>query len=90
MIWKIEEYDTDSVLLTIDQVIDKPRGKALADEFQVTFFECSAKANVNVDQAFSSIVRDVMKRLPNTVQQQEKVLPLPKPKPQEKSCCVIL
>ncbi len=39
------------------------RGQALADEFGMSFFETSAKANVNVEAAFFTITRDIKKRL---------------------------
>ncbi|KIZ04973.1 small rab-related GTPase [Monoraphidium neglectum] len=39
------------------------RGKALADEYGIAFFETSAKDNSNVEEAFTSIARDVMQRL---------------------------
>lgn len=38
-------------------------GKALADEFGIPFLETSAKGNVNVEQVFCSIAKDVMQRL---------------------------
>ncbi|GFH26104.1 uncharacterized protein HaLaN_24194 [Haematococcus lacustris] len=39
------------------------RGKALADEYRIQFFETSAKENVNVEEVFTAIALDVMKRL---------------------------
>lgn len=39
------------------------RGQALAKEYNMPFFETSAKENYNVEQVFSAIARDVMKRL---------------------------
>ena len=38
-------------------------GKALADEFGIPFLETSAKGNVNVEQVFCSVAKDVMLRL---------------------------
>ena len=38
-------------------------GKALADEFGIPFLETSAKGNINVEQVFCSIAKDVMQRL---------------------------
>lgn len=34
----------------------------LASEFQIPFFEASAKADINVQQAFSKLVEDVVDR----------------------------
>ena len=45
------------------RVISHARGKALADEFGIPFFETSAKANVKVEDAFFSIARDIKNRL---------------------------
>ncbi|KAK9824041.1 hypothetical protein WJX72_007220 [[Myrmecia] bisecta] len=42
------------------------KGQALADEFGIQFFETSAKNNVNVDEVFQSIAKDVMLRLKDT------------------------
>lgn len=38
-------------------------GKALAAEFEINFFETSAKQNINVDKAFISIATDIVGRL---------------------------
>lgn len=38
-------------------------GKALADEFNVKFFETSAKTPTNVEEAFLAIARDVKARV---------------------------
>ncbi|KAI8016389.1 Ras-related protein RABE1c [Camellia lanceoleosa] len=38
-------------------------GQALADEYGIKFFETSAKTNLNVEQVFFSITRDIKQRL---------------------------
>ncbi len=39
------------------------KGKELADEFGIGFFETSAKLNTNVDEAFTFIAKDIVARL---------------------------
>jgi len=45
------------------RVVDFGKGKALADEYHIKFFEASAKNSVNVDEAFITLARDIKKRL---------------------------
>eukprot|EP00218_Dolichomastix_sp_CCMP3274_P006602 CAMPEP_0170143460 /NCGR_PEP_ID=MMETSP0033_2-20121228/11068_1 /TAXON_ID=195969 /ORGANISM="Dolichomastix tenuilepis, Strain CCMP3274" /LENGTH=230 /DNA_ID=CAMNT_0010379909 /DNA_START=129 /DNA_END=821 /DNA_ORIENTATION=+ len=45
------------------RVVSTARGQALADEFGIKFFETSAKRNINVEQSFSTIAREVTARL---------------------------
>uniref|UniRef100_A0A0A9C8M2 Uncharacterized protein n=1 Tax=Arundo donax TaxID=35708 RepID=A0A0A9C8M2_ARUDO len=42
------------------------KGQALADEYGIKFFETSAKTNLNVEQVFFSIGRDIKQRLSET------------------------
>ena len=45
------------------RVVSFARGKALADEFGLNFFETSAKNNVQVDDSFTTLAREVKDRL---------------------------
>jgi len=45
------------------RAVPTERGAALADEFEVEFFECSAKNDTNVQQAFGALVARVVVRL---------------------------
>ncbi|KAJ1903918.1 GTP-binding protein, partial [Tieghemiomyces parasiticus] len=48
------------------KVISKEQGQALAEEHQIRFLETSAKSNINVEEAFFSLARDIKKRLIDT------------------------
>jgi len=48
------------------RAVSTARGQALADEYGIKFFETSTKTNINVEQAFFSIAKDIMKRLSET------------------------
>jgi len=45
------------------QVVEVSRGQQLASEYNIKFFETSAKSNVNVAEAFYEIASDIKKRL---------------------------
>ncbi|MBW0490379.1 hypothetical protein O181_030094 [Austropuccinia psidii MF-1] len=45
------------------KVIDESQGRELAAELGILFMETSAKANINVEEAFFSLARDIKARL---------------------------
>ncbi|XP_047171672.1 ras-related protein RABE1a [Vigna umbellata] len=45
------------------RAVPTSKGQALADEYGIKFFETSAKTNMNVDEVFFSIARDIKQRL---------------------------
>ncbi|KAF3910407.1 hypothetical protein ABW20_dc0103783 [Dactylellina cionopaga] len=45
------------------RVISTERGQALANELGIPFMEVSAKANINVEEAFLLLARDIKKRI---------------------------
>eukprot|EP01135_Chromosphaera_perkinsii_P009379 Nk52_evm55s1737 gene=Nk52_evmTU55s1737 len=47
------------------RVISKERGEKLAEECGIKFLETSAKNNINVEEAFLTIARDIKKKMDN-------------------------
>ncbi|KAG6436197.1 hypothetical protein SASPL_101082 [Salvia splendens] len=48
------------------RAVPTSKGQALADEYGIKFFETSAKTNLNVEEVFFSIARDIKQRLSDT------------------------
>ncbi|GAB2234069.1 hypothetical protein Droror1_Dr00003306 [Drosera rotundifolia] len=48
------------------RAVPTAKGQALADEYGIKFFETSAKTNLNVEEVFFSIARDIKQRLADT------------------------
>uniref|UniRef100_A0A2N9IN26 Uncharacterized protein n=1 Tax=Fagus sylvatica TaxID=28930 RepID=A0A2N9IN26_FAGSY len=48
------------------RAVPTSKGQALADEYGIKFFETSAKTNLNVEEVFFSIARDIKRRLVET------------------------
>jgi len=75
------------------RLIDTARGKSLADEFKIPFFETSAKNSINVEESFISLARDVKKRLIDTAKPttepsiQLKAKPSQPQQTPKKGCC---
>eukprot|EP01027_Heterolobosea_sp_BB2_P006111 GEZU01009266.1.p1 GENE.GEZU01009266.1~~GEZU01009266.1.p1 ORF type:complete len:216 (-),score=58.90 GEZU01009266.1:248-895(-) len=68
----IEQHATENVNkillgnkcdLVEKKMVDSSRGQQLADEYGIKFLETSAKNNINVEEAFFTIARDIKKRL---------------------------
>ncbi|KAK6943697.1 Small GTPase [Dillenia turbinata] len=54
------------------RAVPTSKGQALADEYGIKFFETSAKTNLNVEEVFFSIARDIKQRLAETDSKAEK------------------
>jgi GTPase SAR1 family protein len=44
------------------RVVSKEDGESLAKEFNLSYFETSAKKATNIDISFSSLVKEILKR----------------------------
>lgn len=49
--------------MTDQRVVSAAEGQALAKEYNINFFETSAKQDTNVEQAFLTIATDVKNRM---------------------------
>lgn len=47
-----------------ERIVSKSEGEELAERLHVNFFETSVKSNVNVNEAFSALVREIRKATP--------------------------
>uniref|UniRef100_A0A453FW00 Ras-related protein ARA-3 n=1 Tax=Aegilops tauschii subsp. strangulata TaxID=200361 RepID=A0A453FW00_AEGTS len=94
----IEQHASDNVnKILIGNKADmdeSKRGQALADEYGIQFFETSAKTNLNVEQVFFSIARDIKQRLAETDSKPEdRTIKINKtegsenPESQKSACC---
>lgn len=45
------------------RVVPESEGKELAEKLGIPFLEVSAKSNINIDNAFYSLAKDIKKRL---------------------------
>ena len=54
--------DTSGALVA-KRAVAAARGQALADQHGIRFFETSAKNSINIEEAFSTITRDIKQRL---------------------------
>jgi len=97
---QIQQHASDSVNKVLlgnkcDMVekrkVETSRGNSLAEEYGVKFFETSAKSNIQVEQAFMTIAKDVMHRLIETSSSSEPKGVDPKAPltgaPGKKGCC---
>nr|XP_010920684.1 ras-related protein RABE1c isoform X2 [Elaeis guineensis] len=102
----IEQHASDSVNKILignkadmdesKRAVPTSRGQALADEYGIKFFETSAKTNLNVEQVFFSIARDIKQRIAESDNKpEERTIKISKPDqaadeakaPERSACC---
>ncbi|XP_050364991.1 ras-related protein RABE1a-like [Argentina anserina] len=69
--------------------VPKSKGQALADEYGIKFFETSAKTNMNVEEVFCALARDIRPELYNSSRSMPECLGLGinRSASQRSSCC---
>jgi Ras-related protein Rab-8A len=68
------------------RAVPTAKGQALADEYGVNFFETSAKTNLNVENVFFTIAREIKQRLAETDSKAEpQTIKISKPDPANSS-----
>lgn len=72
------------------RAVTTERGQLLADEYEIKFFETSAKNDINVKEAFTSIAQDIKNRLMNSADNNSSnngPVALDSDAPKSKKCC---
>ena len=54
------------------RVVTKEEGKKSADDYNICFFEASSKNNINVDEAFIYLVKEMLKNKGVIIEEEEK------------------
>jgi len=67
----IEENSSEHICkMIVGNKMDKPdkcvtseEGQAVADKYKIPYYETSAKDNINIDEAFNAIARDIKDKI---------------------------
>ena len=55
-----------------DRVISEEEGKKLANEYNMSFFETSAKTNKNVTEVFEFLTREILESITGKIKKEDK------------------
>ena len=67
------------------RVVTREKGENLANEYDMNFFETSARENINIAEMFTTMVRDIIKDMVEL--KTDKTIDLKKKIPTIKKCC---
>ena len=67
------------------RVVTREKGENLANEYDMNFFETSARENINITEMFTTMVRDIIKDMVEL--KTDKTIDLKKKIPTIKKCC---
>ena len=70
-----------------DRVVTEEEGKKLADDFQMMFFETSAKSNKNVTEVFNFLTQEILKNNTGKTEKTGTTLTSGDNKTGKKGCC---
>ncbi len=70
-----------------DRVVTEEEGKKLADDFQMMFFETSAKSNKNVTEVFNFLTQEILKNNSGKTEKTGTTLTSGDNKTGKKGCC---
>ena len=70
----IENTDNDDIVMILcgnkcdmekERNISKNEGENLANSYKIPFFECSAKENINIDEIFNTLAKNIYEKVGN-------------------------
>ena len=73
-----------------DRVISKERGQELAEEYEILFFETSAKDDINVKKAFMALAQKALEVKLKTRKSQTKTQHIPESENSKSKLCILM
>ena len=73
--------------LVDEREIPDYEGKELADEFNINYFECSAKSGENINLAFEDLIKKMVKTVDKSKDNNTKIIIQNKKNKKSNSCC---